>query len=75
MNIFNCYLVVPDNRIILSDESSIYSKFGTDIQIRDDQNPVMEGFNSFDLSYNKKNIIIFFVLIIMICLCIKYKCY
>ena len=73
MSIFNCYLVVPDNRIILSDESSIYSKFGTDIQVRDEQESKVEKFSMLNYESNKKNIIIFFVLVIIICIFVKYK--
>lgn len=44
-NKINAYAVTPNNRIIFSDQSSIHTKFGTDIQIRTDNKQ-----NEYDLT-------------------------
>lgn len=62
-DVINAYAVNPYKKIIFSDQSSVYTKFGTDIQIRDaNQN----YFNDYFKYYFVKNILIITIIILII---------
>lgn len=66
----NAFIVNPNNRIIFSEESNIYSKFGTDIQIRE------KFTNDIHLCKKIKNNykIIFFIIILTILIYLVFNC-
>jgi GR25 family glycosyltransferase involved in LPS biosynthesis len=57
------YIVNPDKRIIFSDESSVHTKFGTDIQIRED-------FNTTNLSLDTDYLFLIVLIIITLIIAI-----
>ena len=71
------YAVNPYKKIIFSDESSVFTKFGTDIQVRNSyQNYINNIFNPYNLN---KKILIITILILIIFMCYQlyniYKYY
>jgi len=67
------YAVNPNKKIILSDQSSIFTKFGTDIQIRD-ENKDKENYEKL-LYYTKRILFLVFLIFMIFNLYILYDLY
>jgi glycosyl transferase family 25 len=61
----DCYGIIPTKKIILSDKSSITTKFGTDIQVKNDYEGVTYNADKTN-TFNKLHIILILIIIMII---------
>ena len=76
-NEINAYVVNPDDRIVFSDSSSPETKFGTDIQIREEyegQNTDSSSFSNYYICIFVMSILMMFLFIFILCIFMKF-CY